>query len=423
MLSQASSDISNTAPWRDRVASALAFALVSFVIVFTNKIVLCNTGGSSQCYAFPSVKFLAFVQCCATCFVMLIQKFLLPRISALWSSSSSSSTVAPKSVSQIPAPSWAVLKQIMPLPIFFFFNMITGLSATKKLNIPMFVLLRRFSIPMTMILEFYLLRTTSTRIIMASVVAMLVGALVAASDDITVNNSSVAYILLNDLFTALQGVVLKFKMNEATAAEKRAAATEKREDDEQQQQHHHQEQQHLTSDGIIFYNSLIASGPAFLWWLASPEEVSGVLHFKDWLRPGFLFWFLSSMFLGFALNYCYFLCTKLNSALTSTVVGVAKNTVSTFVGMIIIGDYKFSPANFTGVCISVFAALLYSYGEIVKAKVQKFGGGGEPPQQHHQQQSQAEQQQSLASSTAVVVITTTDAAEVNSSSSSKSCSK
>jgi hypothetical protein len=34
----------------------------------------------------------------------------------------------------------------------------------------------------------------------------------------------------------------------------------------------------------------------------------------------------------------------------------------------LMGDYKYSPLNFVGVNISLFSALLYSYGEIKKQK-------------------------------------------------------
>ena len=162
--------------WGQKVFSAFAFGIVSFVIVFTNKFVLGDHNKCTKCYGFPSVKFLAFAQCAASCLVMLFQKLVLGH--ALGDE---------RYKNLFPPLSWHVVRQISPLPLLFFLNMVSGLSATKSLNIPMFVLLRRFSIAMTLALEFAVLKKSSTRVIVASVGIMLVGALIAAADDVTVD--------------------------------------------------------------------------------------------------------------------------------------------------------------------------------------------------------------------------------------------
>ena len=77
----------------------------------------------------------------------------------------------------------------------------------------MFTVLRRFSILLTMVLEKYILDSKPTRPIVMSVLIMIFGALVAASNDLAFDLIAYIFILGNDLFTAMYGVYTKKNLN------------------------------------------------------------------------------------------------------------------------------------------------------------------------------------------------------------------
>ncbi|RCN35754.1 hypothetical protein ANCCAN_18372 [Ancylostoma caninum] len=115
--------------WK-RVLSAIFYGVTSIVVVFVNKILLTN-------FKFPSFLFVGFGQMIATVLVLFCARTL--RIVSF-----------PSLDSSIP-------RKIMPLPLLFVLNLVSGLGGTKLINLPMFTVLRRFSILMTMVLEYYIL--------------------------------------------------------------------------------------------------------------------------------------------------------------------------------------------------------------------------------------------------------------------------
>lgn len=288
-----------------KIGSALFYGLASFMITVVNKTVLTS-------YQFPSFLFLSLGQLCASIVVLYMGKRL-------------------RFVS-FPDIGRDSFGKIFPLPLIFLGNMMFGLGGTKELSLPMFAALRRFSILMTMLLELKILKVRPSTAVQVSVYAMIGGALLAASDDLSFNMKGYAYVMITNSLTAANGVFVKKKLDTID----------------------------MGKYGLMFYNSLFMFIPALMVTLFTGDLEQSV-NFPHWNNMFFVVQFFMSCFMGFVLTYSTMLCTQYNSALTTTITGCLKNICVTYLGMFIGGDYIFSWVNCIGINISVFASLLYAY--------------------------------------------------------------
>jgi len=98
----------------------------------------------------------------------------------------------------------------------------------------------------------------------------------------------------------------------------------------------------------------------------SSSTISQIWQFPGWSNVNFVIMLMVTCCMGSILNYSIFLCTTVNSALTTAVVGTLKNVATTYIGMLVFSDYKFTIVNFIGINISIIGSLYYTYCNLKK---------------------------------------------------------
>ncbi|XP_027734960.1 UDP-N-acetylglucosamine/UDP-glucose/GDP-mannose transporter isoform X3 [Empidonax traillii] len=241
-----------------------------------------------DCSSFPSPVFLGIGQMAATILILYVSKL--------------------NNIVHFPDFDKSIPVKLFPLPLIYVGNHISGLSSTSKLR-------KRY--PLSIIL---------------SVFAIILGAFIAAGSDLSFNLEGYIFVLLNDIFTAANGVYTKQKIDP----------------------------KELGKYGVLFYNACFMVVPTVIISY-STGDFQQAIRFQHWTNFLFLFQFVLSCFLGFLLMYSTVLCSHYNSALTTTVVGAIKNISIAYIGMLIGGDYIFSMLNFIGLNICMAGGLRYSF--------------------------------------------------------------
>jgi solute carrier family 35 len=86
------------------------------------------------------------------------------------------------------------------------------------LSLPMFSVLRRFSVLITMYGELCFLRVNKPFSIQLNVYLMVFGAVVAAFDDLAFDIYGYVYVMLNNIFSAFNGIFTKEKLDHSVSS-------------------------------------------------------------------------------------------------------------------------------------------------------------------------------------------------------------
>ena len=219
---------------------------------------------------------------------------------------------------------------ILPVCIINVANVFFGLNAAGSLNVAMFTALRRMSVFMTMIAQWLVFSQPPSIKTACSIVLMVLGAFVAAADDLTFDMGGYVYVSFNNILTVGSQIATK------NALEKE-----------------------YTKHSILFWTSMcsVLVGGLIVAMTFRPHD------FEHWHETGFWFALTGSLLMGLIINWAAAWVIEKNDALTLSVAGSTKSAV---LGLLVCfgwfdNSYQYSLMNFMGLQLSTIASLWYVY--------------------------------------------------------------
>jgi len=196
----------------------------------------------------------------------------------------------------------------------------------------MYGVLKRLATLFVMIGESVFLEKKATFKLQQSIALIVIGAVIAGTGDLSFEISGYVFALLS---TLVQAAYLLYVAK--TGAEKG-----------------------MNTFGLLFYNSLLAI-PFVLFVLFITSEIDDIRNYEQFWKPDFQICLWTNLLFGMLLNFSMFLCTTVNSALTTTIMGNLKNLLSVFLGLIFLDPPPITVVNIIGLTINAIGGLYYSY--------------------------------------------------------------
>ena len=273
--------------------SIVLYMTSSFLIIVFNKQILTT-------YQFPSVAPIMFLQSLLSSIVFATQNPQKPSF------------------------------DIVPVCIINVANVFFGLNAAGTLNVAMFSALRRISVFMTMLAQWLVFSQTPSKKTAFSIVMMVLGAFIAAADDLTFDFGGYTYVTLNNILTVSSQIATKNTLKNG-----------------------------WSKKSILFWTSMcsVLVGGLIVTMTFRPHD------FEHWHETGFWFALTGSLLMGLIINWASAWVIEKNDALTLSVAGSTKSAV---LGLLVCfgwfdNSYQYSLMNFMGLQLSTIASLWYVY--------------------------------------------------------------
>lgn len=245
-------------------------------------------------------------------------------------------------------------KKLLPLSLFYNANVAFALASLKGVNIPMYIALKRLTPLAVLIAGFFSGKAKPSIEVSLSVLLTGVGVIIAALGDFSFDLMGYTLALTSVFFQTAYLVLVE-----------RSAADDG-----------------LSSIELMLYNSVLSLPFLFFLIIGTKEmPIAGFILLQKIKSISFLLLLIMSLFMGIILNYTMFLCTMVNSALTTTIVGVLKGVGTTTLGFLVLGGVKIHALNVTGLVINTAGGIWYSvakYNQKQRGKKAKFNNEQQP---------------------------------------------
>jgi len=297
---------------------AVAYAVASVVTTLANKALLTS-------WSFGLVWTLIFMQNVLTVVVVTAMKYLPLGRGAV--------------ADELDFPLWdrALAVVMTPVMLMCIANLFCGMSALRLSSVPVYQTLKRMTPLPAMALDCLLRGRRFSMPVCASVLVVCLGALLTGLGDLAISARGYAFAIASCVLQALYLVLA------ARAADARP----------------------LSSLAASYYNALLSLPPLVLGVGYERDEL---LSFASWGEPRFVAMLVLDLLLGASLSLLLFMCTLVNSALTTTIVGNAKAVATTALGAVLFGRVGLEPLGWFGVLVNTAGGVLYTVAKFQERK-------------------------------------------------------
>jgi len=295
------------------ILCSLFYGVVSISITLFNKMVLSGYG-----FDYPNIMTLCQMSFSLT--MLYVMRFL--------------------GLAQFTGFEFATAKQVLPLTLSFLGMVLTGLSSLGHLTVPMFDALRRSTTLITLLGQWKFLGQKPNPGVRWSIYVMVGGAAVAATFDLSFDLLGYTLVLVNCFLTASYLLFIsKFSKS-------------------------------LNTWALLYYCNLM-SWPFVVLLCFATGDIYQALAYPHINDTWFLICFAFQSGLAFILNYAIFLCTRVNSALATSVTGQVKNIMTTALGYFMFSDVKYHAMNVFGLLVGIAGSGAYSLLKLRESEEQQ----------------------------------------------------
>ncbi|XP_062148941.1 UDP-N-acetylglucosamine transporter UGNT1-like [Alnus glutinosa] len=301
--------------------AAISYMASAVLLVMFNKAVLSS-------YNFPCANVITLFQMlCSSSFLYAMKCWKII----------SFTTDEPQSITNNPATlvPFKTLVHTLPLALSYLIYMLVSMESVRGINIPMYTTLRRTTVAFTMIVEYLLTGKKHSPSVVNCVGIIILGAFVAGARDLSFDVYAYTVVFFSNICTAMYLASIA-RIGKSSG---------------------------LNTFGLMWCNGVIC-GPILLFLTSIRGDLEVTLNFPHLFSPGFQAVMLLSCIMAFLINYCVFLNTTLNSALTQTICGNLKDLLTVGLGWLLFGGLPFDPLNVLGQSLGFLGSCLYAYCKV-----------------------------------------------------------
>ncbi|CEM39824.1 unnamed protein product [Vitrella brassicaformis CCMP3155] len=266
-----------------------------------------------------------------------------------------------------PPLTFARAMSLIPLTGFNLLRIIVGLGALAYLNVPTNSAMLRAGSICIIAGEYFFLSIGSSNRVIGAVLVQVVGAIVAAYNDLHFTAIGLVFGLFTCLFNCAYAIQMKIDLNHQ--AEINARRLKQWEESAVAvRPEHPPEKENIYS--LLMYFSL-NSTPVLLIWAILAGDLPRAMQHPAAILPSFQFCFLFTATLAAILNLSSFYATKLTSPLIVSVTSNIKNITCDVAGIFLFGDVTLTPFYLTGLIVSASGAGLFTYVKYIESEAHR----------------------------------------------------